>query len=472
MITTAKSATTPAPWVNVIANPGFGTVVSESGSAYTWALNAHEYRITPWSNDPVSDTGGEAFYLRDEETGKFWCPSPFPVRGSGNYITTHGFGYSRFEHMEDHIHTELTVFVDVALPVKFVVLKIKNESGRERQLSVTAFMEIILGDIRSKTNMHILPERDMENGALIFRNKYNTAFADRVTFFRTNSVVHSHTTDRSEFIGRNRTLENPQAMQRSILSGHCIAGTDTCAGLQVKLDLQDGMEKEIVFQLGNAENTAAMAELIRKFRRHDATDLAFEAITAYWADLLGAVQIETPDPALDLLANGWLSYQTFPAGYLPVVVFINPEVHSDSGDQLQDVLALLHTRPELTRQQILLCASRQFEEGDVQHWWHPPEGRGVRTRCSDDLLWLPFSVSCYIKATGDYGILSASVPFLAGRLLHPGEEVLYDLSASAPLKERFMSTVSGLFSIASALAYTACPYGFRRLERWYGPGGQ
>ncbi len=433
MITTTASATTPAPWVNVIANPDFGTIVSESGSAYTWALNAHEYRLTPWNNDPVSDIGGEAFYLRDEETGRFWSPTPFPARGSGNYITTHGFGYSRFQHLEDNIRTELTVFVDVALPVKLVVLRIKNESGRERQLSVTAFMEMILGDVRSNTNTHILPERDIENGTLIFRNKYNTVFADRVTFFRTNSVVHSYSTDRSEFIGRNRTLENPQAMQRSMLSGNCTAGTDTCAGLQVTIDLQDGAEKEIVFQLGNAENASVMAELIRKFRNHDATELAFKEVAAYWTDVLGGVQIETPDTALNLIANGWLNYQTLSSRLFARSGFYQSGGAFGFRDQLQDVLALLHTRPGLAREQILLCASRQFEEGDVQHWWHPPEGRGVRTRCSDDLLWLPFSVSTYIKATGDYGILSAPVSFLTSRLLHPGEDVLYDLPVSAHL---------------------------------------
>lgn len=429
-IITDKNKTTPAPWVNVIANPDFGTVISESGSAYTWAVNAHEYRITPWSNDPVSDVGGEAFYLLDEDTGYFWSPSPFPARGATPYITTHGFGYSMFEHTEQGIFSEMCVFVDKALPVKFIVLKIKNESGRERKLSATGFMEMVLGDIRSKTAMHILSEQDPETGALLLRNRYNTAFAERVTFFRVDSPNATATTSRSEFIGRNRGLENPQAMQRKKLSDKTGAGLDPCAALQVRFDLLDGEEKEIIFQLGNDENVQAVNALIQKFAEKDQVIQSFREVKAYWEDVLEAVQVTTPDTGLNLLANGWLTYQT-----LACRIFARSGFYQSGGafgfrDQLQDVLALLSTQPDLAKKQILLSASRQFVEGDVQHWWHPPEGRGVRTHCSDDLLWLPYVVERYVTATGDFSILNESVGFLESRLLQPQEESLYDLPVS------------------------------------------
>ncbi len=426
-----QKTTTPAPWVNVVGNLNFGSVISESGSSYTWAINAHEYRITPWSNDPVSDAGGEAFYLRDEDTGSFWSPSPFPSKGSAPYVTTHGFGYTVFEHIEQGIYSEMCTFVDKTSPVKFIVLKIRNQSGRERKFSATGFLEIILGDVRSKTNMHILSEHDGPTGALMFRNRYNTAFTDRVTFFKTTDAGNlSFTADRTEFIGRNRNLNNPQAMYRRRLTGRTGAGMDTCAALQVKFDLLEGEEKEIIFQIGSEENGREARTLLLRFSEKEAVMQALEEVKAYWKELTGAVQVETPDQSLNLLANGWLTYQN-----VACRIFARSGFYQSGGafgfrDQLQDVLALLHARPQLTRDQILLSASRQFKEGDVQHWWHPPEGRGVRTLCSDDLLWLPFVVSRYVKATGDKDILDVQVSYLESRLLQPGEESLYDLPIS------------------------------------------
>ena len=426
-----KNKNTPAPWVNVIANSLFGTVVSENGSGYTWAVNAHEYRITPWSNDPVSDAGSEAFYLRDEQTGNFWCPCPFPKKSNQAFVITHGFGYSVFEHSEEGIQTEMTVFVDKDLPVKFIVLKIKNQSGIERKLSATGFLEIILGDVRSKTNMHILSEQDTDTGALIFRNRYNSAFFERVSFFKVDGGYNfSYTADRSEFIGRNRHLDNPQALYRKKLSGRIGAAMDTCAALHVKFDLLNDAEKEIIFLVGSEVNTQEAKSLLQKFSDKTAVHQSLQNAKQYWKEIVEAVQVVTPDQSLNLLANGWLVYQTIACRMFARSGFYQSGGAFGFRDQLQDVLALLHTCPNMAREQILISASRQFSEGDVQHWWHPPEGRGVRTRCSDDLLWLPFTVARYISATGDTGILQVPVGFLESRTLHEGEDSLYDLPVS------------------------------------------
>src|SRR5688572_20595562 len=427
-IITGEDKTTPLPWVNVIANPQFGSVVSENGSAYTWAINAHEYRITPWSNDPVSDAGGEAFYLRDEETGNFWCPTPFPKKGNGPYIITHGFGYSIFEHTEDGIHSEMSVFVDKDHPVKFIVLKVKNESEQKRKLSAMGFLEIILGDVRSKTNIHIFSEQDQNTGALLLRNRYNSAFAERVSYFKVEGGYNfSYTADRTEFIGRNRDLSNPQALHRKKLSGRTGAAMDPCAALHVKFDLLSGGEKEIIFQVGNERNTGAAAALLQQFSNRDTILQSLQNVKEYWQEIIGAVQVTTPDTALNFLANGWLTYQTIACRMFARSGFYQSGGAFGFRDQLQDVLALLHTQPAMAREQILLSASRQFVEGDVQHWWHPPEGRGVRTRCSDDLLWLPFVVSRYITVTGDSDILQVQIGFLESRTLYEGEDSLYDL---------------------------------------------
>jgi cyclic beta-1,2-glucan synthetase len=423
-----KDKTTPLPWVNVIANPQFGSVVSENGSAYTWAINAHEYRITPWSNDPVSDAGGEAFYLRDEETGNFWCPSPFPKKGTEPYIITHGFGYSIFEHREDGIYSEMSVFVDKDNPVKFIVLKVKNESGRKRKLSAMGFLEIILGDVRSKTNIHVFSEQDQNTGALLLRNRYNSAFAERVSYFKVEGGYNfSYTADRTEFIGRNRDLSNPQALYRKRLSGRTGAAMDPCAALHVKFDLLNGAEKEIIFQIGNERNAGAATALLQQFANRDSVLQSLQNIKEYWQKIIDVVQVTTPDTALNFLANGWLTYQTIACRMFARSGFYQSGGAFGFRDQLQDVLALLHTQPGMAREQILLSASRQFIEGDVQHWWHPPEGRGVRTRCSDDLLWLPFAVSRYITVTGDSDILQVQIGFLESRTLYEGEDSLYDL---------------------------------------------
>lgn len=427
-IITDKAHPTPAPWVNVIANPDFGTVVSESGSAYTWAVNAHEYRITPWGNDPVSDTGGEAFYLRDDETGYSWSPSPFPKAGDSPYITTHGFGYTTYAHIEQGIATEMCIHVDAILPVKFIVIKVTNNSGCERKISATGFLEMILGDVRSKTNMHVISDFDSDTGSLLIRNRYNTPFAERVTFFKINDTGQlSFTADRTEFIGRNGNLSNPRSLFRKKLSGRCGVGLDPCAAMQAKFDLPDGAEKEIVFQLGCAQNMVEAKILMQKFSDKAVVSASLQEVKAYWEDVLGAVQVSTPDTALNILANGWLAYQT-----LACRIFARTGFYQSGGafgfrDQLQDVLALLHTRPAIAREHILLCASRQFSEGDVQHWWHPPEGRGVRTRCSDDLLWLPFAVCRYVTTTGDIGILGEPICFLESNALRPEEDSRYDL---------------------------------------------
>ena len=435
-----KKTTTPAPWVNIIANPTMGTVVSESGAAYTWAVNAHEYRITPWHNDPVTDTGGEAFYLRDEETGWFWSPAPFPAKGETNYITTHGFGYTSYEHIENGISSYMKVFVDKEEPIKLVVLTIKNKTDQLRKLSATGYLELILGNIRSKTSMHILSEHDVQNGTLLFRNRYNEAFANRVAFFKVvGTSTYSYTTDRSKFLGRNRNLSNPQALYRQSLRGRIGAGHDTCAGLQSKFKLLAGEEREIAFLIGSAENNASAIKLTQEFSSLGKINQALYQVKEYWNEIVSSVQVKTPDKALNILANGWLTYQTIASRLFARSGFYQSGGAFGFRDQIQDVLSLLHNEPELAREQILLNSSRQFKEGDVQHWWHPPEGRGVRTNCSDDMLWLPFAVYRYVNATGDIEILKERRGFLNLRPLNKGEDSLYDLplqgSSSADLYE-------------------------------------
>jgi cyclic beta-1,2-glucan synthetase len=427
VIVTDEKNKTPAPWVNVIANPNFGTVISESGSAYTWTENAHELRLTSWSNDPVSDTTGEAFYIKDEESGHFWTTTLLPAGSKTPYITRHGFGYSVFEHMEDGIYTEMTVYVDIESTIKLTVLKIRNQSGRSRKLSATGYTEWVLGDNRMKTAMHIHTEVDPASGALFAKNQYNTEFHNRVAFFDVDYLKKTFTGDRTEFVGRNGTLQNPDALSRIKLSGKVGLALDPCAAIQVPFFVADGEEQEIIFRLGAGKDANEASGIAKQYRGAAAASESLEKVKKYWADTVGALQMETPDKAINLITNGWLTYQTLSSRLWGRSGFYQSGGAFGFRDQLQDVMSLLHTRPELAREQILLCASRQFKEGDVQHWWHPPIGRGVRTRISDDYLWLPFVTSYYIKHTGDVAILNEHSNFLDGRQLNPGEESYFDL---------------------------------------------
>ncbi len=426
-------APTPMPWSNVLANERFGCVLSESGLGYTWCGNAHAYRLTPWHNDPVTDVPGEAFYIRDDASGQFWSPTPLPRRGRGSYRTRHGFGYSVYEHVEDDIASELWVFVDAERAVKHSLLKLHNGGDSMRHLSVWGYVEWVLGEHASKNRMHVVTEPDRASGALLARNAYHPEFGGHVAFFDIDALrdadgrrLCTHSGDRLEFIGKAGTLHEPAALQREALSGRSGVGLDPCGALQRRVDLAPGESFELGFRLGAAESVAAASELALATRGVTAAHAALARVREHWRELLSAVQVETPDPMLDLLVNGWLPYQ-----------IIASRVHARSGyyqsggafgfrDQLQDTMATVHALPELTRRHLLRSAAHQFPEGDVLHWWHPPGDRGVRTRCSDDYLWLPHAVCRYLEVTGDTGLFDEQVPFVEGRLVRADEEGYYD----------------------------------------------
>jgi cellobiose phosphorylase len=395
--------------------------------AYTWAENSHEYRLTPWYNDPVTDSSGETMYIRDEETGHFWSPTPLTDSESKLYLCRHGFGYSVFEHNEGGIVTELWIYVAIDASVKFSVLKVRNESERSCKLSATSYVEWVLGDLRNKSAMHVNTSADLNSSVIYAVNPYNPELANRVAFLQTDDTSCSITCDRTEFIGRNGTLKNPAVMSRSRLSGKNGVALDPCAAIQVPFDLAAGQRREIIFRLGTGRDMDDANSLIHRFRGSGSAYAALEAVWQYWSHTLGAVQIETPDLSLNVLVNGWLLYQT-----LACRLWARSGYYQSGGafgfrDQLQDVMSLIHTKPNILRENLLLFASRQFPEGDVQHWWHPPSGRGVRTHCSDDYLWLPLATCRYVIGTGDTGVLDESIHFLEGRPVNPEDDSYYDL---------------------------------------------
>jgi cyclic beta-1,2-glucan synthetase len=413
---------TPAPWCNVIGNAvEFGFQITETGGGCTWSLNSRENRLTPWSNDAVSDPPGEVIYLRDEDSGSIWSATPLPIREREPYIIRHGQGYSVFEHTSQGISQELLVFAPLDAPVKISLLRLRNRTARKRRLTITNYNELVLGVSRASSAPYVITEIDAPAATIFAKNPYNNEFADRIAFVATSEKMASATCDRKEFIGRNSSLETPAALRRTGLAGRHGAGLDPCAAIQTSIELAPNEAREVIFLLGEAESKEAAQSLVANFRQSGAVNAAFEKVLGHWDRLLGTIEVRTPDTALDIMLNRWLLYQALSCRVWARTAFYQSGGAFGFRDQLQDVMALIYCSPEVARGQIVLAAAHQFKEGDVQHWWHPPSGRGVRTTISDDLLWLPFVVAVYVNVTGDASVLDETVSFLEQPLLTEGQ---------------------------------------------------
>jgi len=417
---------TPAPWINVVANRHFGFCVSESGSGYTWAENSRENQLTPWSNDPVTDRPGEVLYVRDEESGEVWGPTALPIRDHGSaYLARHGPGYSEFEHTSRGIALHLHQTVPLEDPVKISRLRLRNLTDRRRRLSITAYVEWVLGTTRSVSPMQIVTERDEETGAMLARNPWNVDFGERVAFADLGAGEVMATSDRAEFLGRHGSVQDPAAMKRAQkLSGAAGVGFDPCAAIQRSLVLAPHEEVEVVFLLGQGRDEGEARTLVERYRRTDPEVVKAEVATR-WNDILGTVRVKTPDRSFDLMVNQWLLYQTLACRVLARTAFYQSGGAFGFRDQLQDVMALVTPMRDVAREHLLRAAGHQFEEGDVLHWWHDPSGKGVRTRISDDYLWLPYAVAHYVEVTGDLDMLDHVVPYLRGMELAPGQDEIF-----------------------------------------------
>jgi cellobiose phosphorylase len=418
----------PLPWANVIANPKGGFLVTERGGGFTWCGSSYFYRLTPWHNDPVSDPPSDVLYLRDEDTGDAWCPTPAPVRGRGEYVVRHGPGSTSFEHRHAGVATTLTLGLAEDAAVKLSLLRLTNLGKEPRRLSLTAFVEWALGAQREHTQHQVRTAYDPERRAILARNSFDAQFGGTVAFCALSEPVADFTADRREFLGRNGTVAAPASLAVP-LTGTTGAAVDPCAALRCLVQLKPGESREVVVVLGAADSEAAAKEALDRLTNPARARAACERTVAQWNERLSAITVRTPDPSFDVMLNRWLLYQA-----LACRMWARSGLYQSSGaygfrDQLQDGMSLVYSEPGLAREHILRAAGRQFTEGDVQHWWHPPSGRGVRTRFSDDLAWLPFVVDQYVRTTADVSVLDEMVPFLTGRPLEPHEHEVYDLPA-------------------------------------------
>ncbi|RNC63154.1 MAG: N,N'-diacetylchitobiose phosphorylase [Candidatus Dichloromethanomonas elyunquensis] len=419
---------TPLPWVNIIANPRFGTLVSDSGSSYTWSENSREHKLSPWSNDQLLDTSGEAIYLRDDKRGKFWSPTPQPVQTKQPYVVRHGQGYTVFEHLCSGIRQETTIYVPMEKNLKIVKLFLKNISDSKKFLSVYYYLEWVMGVNRELNAPYLVTE--VQDDILFCRNVYQEEFFGRVAFLSSwGGKFKSFTTDRKEFIGVNQGLQEPAGLKADVLSGKTGNGMDPCGVIQNEVVLAPGEEEIVYFLVGDEADKEAAVSLVKSFHSNSQFDKAFQSAVNYWDDLLSAIQIKTPEPALDLLFNRWLIYQTLGCRIWARSAFYQSGGAFGFRDQLQDVLSFAVLRADITRKQIILHSSKQFPEGDVQHWWHSEKGKGVRTKFSDDLLWLPYVTADYIQHTADYSILQEKTPYLLQEPLSAEEDENYAIPA-------------------------------------------
>jgi cyclic beta-1,2-glucan synthetase len=429
---------TPAPWINVVANPGFGFQVAVEGGGYTWAINSREHQLTPWSNDPVTDRPGEVLYVRDDDSGAVWGPTAAPIRSAvGTYCARHGQGYSRFTHRAHDIELELLMFVPLQDPVKICRLTIRNRSQHRRRLSVTAYVEWVLGNNRATNAPCIITEIDAATGAMLARNPWSTSFGSRVAFADLAGRQTEWTADRREFLGVLGTLESPAALARdSVLSGRVGPALDPCCALRAPFTLEPGKSTDMVFLLGETASASEARALLERYRVAD-LDAVLLAVTGHWDNMLGVVQVKTPDRALDIMLNRWLLYQTLACRMWARSAFYQASGAYGFRDQLQDSMALVTALPLTAREHLLRAAGRQFPEGDVQHWWLPPEGRGVRTHISDDRIWLSHAAAHYLATTGDATLLNESVSFIEGPKLQHGEHDAFFLPATAEVSASF-----------------------------------
>lgn len=420
-----EDCVTPAPWSNVVANENFGFIVTESGSGYVWAENSREYKITPWSNDPVIDPPGEVIYLRDDEHGDIWSVTPQPVRGREPYTIRHGFGYSIFEHISHGIKQEMTVFVPSDERIKISRLKLKNLSGKTRKVSAVYYIRPVLGVSDQITASFITTEIDENSKVMLLKNTYSDDFPGRIVSVDCSMIDRSVTGDRVEFIGSSKSLKEPAALRREGLSGRVGAGYDPCAAMMVNFTLNENEEKEIVFTIGQGVRAEDVVPAALKYRNMEEVDKAYRDVKKYWEENLGAVRVNTPDKSLDIMVNGWLLYQTIASRLRARSAFYQSGGAYGFRDQLQDVMAVSYINPETTKNQILYSSEHQYVDGDVQHWWHPVTDRGIRTKFSDDLLWLPFVTADYIDVTGDKGILDIETGYLEDEPLGENEDERY-----------------------------------------------
>ncbi|MDQ2665148.1 MAG: hypothetical protein M3Z05_03985 [Gemmatimonadota bacterium] len=448
----------PAPWINVIANPQAGFCVTERGGAFTWVENSFFFRLTPWHNDPVCDPLGDVLYLQehdDDGLGAPWTPTPGPSdKATGEYVVRHAPGRTTFTHEHDGIVSELALGVPVNDPVKIARLRLTNRSARPRRVRLTSYVEWTLGEQRERTRDQVHTWHDPATGAVLASNFFAEDFSNRVAFSWVSEPIIGFTASRKEFIGRNGSLAAPAGLGVSRLSESTGAGFDPCAALRATVTLAPGETRDVVVLLGAATSEDEARALIERNGAAARATAALDGAVDAWNRRLSTIVVHTPAPEFDAMANGWALYQALSCRMWGRSAFYQSGGAYGFRDQLQDCMAFVYAEPGVARAHLVRAAGRQFREGDVQHWWHVPSGRGVRTRSSDDLVWLPFATDHYVRVTGDAAVFDERIAFLDQPVLAPHEKDAYALpTVSDDVDTLFVHCVRALDRACTAGAH-------------------
>ena len=425
LIRVNKENRLPTVWSHIMANNKFGTLVTENMGGYTWYKNSRLNRVTSWGNYPNRDIPSEIIYLKDLESQKSWSLGLNPKPDDKNYNVIYGFGYAKYIHKNNGIEQELEVFVPQEDSVKIQILKLKNMNLNRKKLKIVYYMKPVLGEDEIKSRSYIDLNYDQNNNIICSKNLYNTDFKNDIIYVSNSEKIKSYTGDKKFFIGSGN-IANPDALKKSRLNNENSLGKQPCIAYEIEVELESLSEKEIIFTLGAEENIIDSKNMAYKYNKIQNCKQELEKVKNYWKDLLERIQVYTPLESMNIILNGWCVYQIIQSRLQGRTGYYQSGGAFGFRDQLQDTLALKYLNPENLKRQILKHSEHQFLEGDVEHWWHDESGRGIRTKFSDDLLWLVYLTCEYIEVTGDYSILKEKTPYLTGNILNENEDERYD----------------------------------------------
>ena len=421
-----KEEKLPTVWSHILANEQFGTLVTESMGGYTWYKNSRLNRITTWHNHPVTDIPSEAIYLQDKESKKIWSVGLNPCPDENDYYITYGFGYAKYLHHSKGLTQRLEMFVPMDDPVKMQILNLENNELKKKKLKLVYYLKPVLGEDELKTNGY-LDLKFYENSNLIcMKNLNEDENFSQYLFVSSSEKITSYTGSKSSFFGKGN-LTHPDSIDQIELNKENSLWQDGIIAIQCEVELEALESKKVIFTLGVGKDVLECQDLSYQYRNTSKVYEEYENTKRYWRELLGKIQVTTPLESTNILLNGWLLYQVITSRLWGKTGYYQSGGAFGFRDQLQDVLSLKYTNPEILKNQIIKHSEHQFIEGDVEHWWHEETKRGIRTKFSDDRLWLVYLTEEYLDFTGDSSILDVQIPYIAGEPLTEGTDERYDL---------------------------------------------
>lgn len=423
----------PAIWSHVMSNEKFGTLVTNNMGGFTWSKNSRLNRITAWSNNSIDDEPSEIIYIKDKDLMESWSVGKLPKPDDNEYSVIYGFGYAKYYHSSCGITQEAEVFVPTKDSVKVNILNLKNTTQDKRNLSIVYYIKPVLNEDEIKSNGYINLDFNKNANLVSIENLYGNGLS-KTSFVASSEPIKSYTGNKVSFIG-NGSIKEPESLNKISLTNENALGNNSCVAIEIDVTIYPYENKEISLILGEGETKLEVQDLVYKYSDVKKCKKELLDVKDFWKNKISKIQVKTPAESMNIMLNGWLLYQTIACRLWAKSAFYQSGGATGFRDQLQDILCLKYIEPEVTRKQILKHCVHQFIDGDVEHWWHEETNRGIRTRFSDDLLWLPYVVAEYIKTTQDTEILKEEVAYINGNTLKDDENENYDIHLTSDIKE-------------------------------------